>query len=154
MADSNFYKYTVSPTVWTDPLGLDSGKLNRNLGGTRGDRKQAHHVIPEEIWGENTGFFNNIGLNGRMDEAFNGILLPDNNGTARQSGSRTIHRGSHDQYSNHVRGRVATIRNNFQSGAITPAQARRQIRLLQIEMRNSLHNGDFNTGRTKHERLC
>ena len=67
----NFYEYALDPNMWIDPLGLKkrsgSCTLNRRLKGTVGDRMQAHHIIPEEIWNREEAFFNQIKLNGMRD---------------------------------------------------------------------------------------
>lgn len=86
------YGYVKDSNLWIDQLGLDSGILNKNLGGVVGDSKQAHHVIPEEIWKANQDFFDDIGLGGQMDKATNGILLPDKASGVMNGGPQIVHR--------------------------------------------------------------
>ncbi|AIQ13787.1 RHS repeat domain-containing protein [Paenibacillus durus] len=112
------YGYVHDPLTWIDPFGLSSTLLNKALQGIVGDKMQAHHIIPEEIWKANSGFFKQIGLGGKMDEAFNGILLPDSYKSAKAKGMDIIHSGSHPQYSDIVRSRALRIRQQFNMGII------------------------------------
>ena len=135
----NAYRYAPSPTEWVDPNGLCSSTLNRSLGGTTGDRMQAHHLIPEEIWNNHSVFFKNIGMEGKRDVAANGILLPDSEAKARQMRKAFYHCGSHGViYSPLVDNQVTAIERRFNQGKITDVQARAEIEALQKRLRTSL----------------
>ncbi|SNQ45105.1 AHH domain-containing protein [Cellulophaga lytica] len=103
---------------------------------------QAHHVIPEEIWGKNQGFLDDIGLGGQMDKATNGILLPSSNKSMVPNGPDVKHIGSHPKYSAEIDVRVKSISDDFYDGIIDGKTARRNIRKLQMEYKNKLWNGD------------
>ncbi|MDE8744660.1 RHS domain-containing protein, partial [Pectobacterium polaris] len=69
--------YVTNPLMWIDPLGLsNSSILDRAMGGQVGDKLSAHHVIPVEIWKENSEFFDKIGMGDKMNSVFNGIHVP------------------------------------------------------------------------------
>ena len=61
---------------WVDPNGLCSKKLDRALGGSPNDGMQAHHLIPEQVWKEQRGFFSDIGMLNQQDNKENGLLMP------------------------------------------------------------------------------
>jgi len=61
---------------------------NKNLGGRPHDQMQAHHLIPEEVWGRHKIFFNKIGMKDMMDAASNGLLMPDSASKASKDGLR------------------------------------------------------------------
>ncbi|SFE66458.1 RHS repeat-associated core domain-containing protein [Paenibacillus algorifonticola] len=137
------YGYVLDPNVWMDPFGLSSTKLDKQLQGRVGDKMQAHHVIPEEIWKKYILFFNDVGLGGRMDEAFNGIHLPDSSKTAKVKGMKVFHNGSHPLYSAIVEGRIEVILSLFEEeDGINKQEARKMVRKLQMEMKNKIWNGD------------
>ncbi|WP_338815838.1 AHH domain-containing protein (plasmid) [Bernardetia sp. Wsw4-3y2] len=103
---------------------------------------QAHHIIPEEIWKVNKDFLDEIGLDGQMDKATNGILLPDKATGVVSGGPQIVHRGSHPEYSIEVGGRVTNIFNAYDGGFIDKDMAKAQIIQLQGEYRTKLFNGD------------
>ena len=106
----NLYHYGPNSTDVVDPYGLCSTKLNNSLGGKPYDQKQAHHLIPEEIWNENMSFFNKIGMENMRDHRSNGLLMPSNERKARQMGRRYYHCSNHNNYSHLVRLQVEDIR--------------------------------------------
>ncbi|WP_257385290.1 RHS repeat-associated core domain-containing protein [Tahibacter caeni] len=135
----NPYLYAPNPTQWIDPSGLCSSTLDRNLGGTVGDGKQAHHLIPEEIWGDHQAFFDDIGMGGQRDKKENGLLMPASAKKAKQMKRKFYHCGSHGvMYSPMVNKAVTDIEAEFRSGAIDAAQARGRIGALQQSMRGML----------------
>ncbi len=136
------YTYSNDVNIQLDILGLSSRILDKNLGGVKGDSMQAHHVIPEEVWGNNQKFLDDIGLGSQMDKATNGLLLPSNNGAMVPDGPDIKHIGSHPKYSAEVDGRVKAISDDFYDGLIDDKTARRKFRKLQMEYKNKLWNGD------------
>ena len=72
----NLYAYAPNPVEWVDPNGLCSKKLDRALGGSPNDGMQAHHLIPEQVWKEQRGFFSDIGMLNQQDNKENGLLMP------------------------------------------------------------------------------
>lgn len=132
------YGFVHDSNMWIDIFGLNSRILDKNLGGKVGDQMQAHHIIPEQVWKANQGFFDDIGLNGRMDEAFNGMLLPDSEVKAKERAAATYHRGSHPNYNSMTSNRVTSIRTDYELGLIDKKQARTEIRKLQMELKNRI----------------
>lgn len=86
----NLYQYAANPIVFVDPYGLCSTKLNNALGGRPYDEKQAHHIIPEEIWKKNSTFFGKIGMGDMMDHRSNGVLMPSSKDKARKNAPSTL----------------------------------------------------------------
>jgi uncharacterized protein RhaS with RHS repeats len=135
----NFYQYAISPTQWVDPSGLCSSTLNRALGGTAHDKMQAHHLIPEEVWGRQASFFSDIGMGGERDKKENGLLMPDSADQAKKTKRVFYHCGSHGKvYSPMVNNMVTTVRSKYEAGVIDESQARAQISAIQTRLRASL----------------
>ncbi|MBL7772587.1 MAG: AHH domain-containing protein [Chitinophagaceae bacterium] len=134
----NPYSYVKDTNQHIDVLGLSSTVLNQNLGGVVGDHNQAHHLIPEEIWKGNQSMFDQVGMN--MDEAKNGILLPDNEALRQTSGAGVYHYGSHPQYSAMVSNNVDAIRANHIPG-VNDAQIKSELETLQHNLRSNLQAG-------------
>ncbi|MDN3222573.1 RHS repeat-associated core domain-containing protein [Pseudomonas nunensis] len=135
----NFYQYAISPTQWVDPSGLCSSTLNRALGGTAHDKMQAHHLIPEEVWGRQASFFSDIGMGGERDKKENGLLMPDSADQAKKTKRVFYHCGSHGKvYTPMVENMVEKVRDDYDSGDIDKAQARSQISAIQSRLRASL----------------
>ncbi|WP_052941683.1 RHS repeat-associated core domain-containing protein [Chromobacterium subtsugae] len=145
MGGINIYDYAPNPLNWLDPLGLSSTVLNKDLGGVVGDKMQAHHVIPEEIWGKKKSFLDAIGYQGQRDKAPNGVLLPDSQKTAQTMGKKVYHCGSHANYSQLVEEKLSRIQNRYESGAITADQAKNQVSSLQISLRKKINSGRIST---------
>jgi uncharacterized protein RhaS with RHS repeats len=133
------YGYVKDTNNWLDELGLDSTTLNRKLGGSTGDGLQAHHIIPEEVWGSHRNMFDSIGM--EMDSAQNGILLADSDTGRIGRGDAVYHRGSHPGYSSLVKVEVDAIRGRWQPG-INDAQMRSELESLQNRLRNDIQNGN------------
>ena len=108
-----------------------STKLNNALGGRPYDEKQAHHIIPEEIWKKNSTFFGKIGMGDMMDHRSNGVLMPSSKDKARKMRRQLFHCGSHGIYSAAVEQKVSDIRDRFEQGRISAADARMEIGRLQ-----------------------
>ncbi|WP_114789444.1 DUF6531 domain-containing protein [Niabella yanshanensis] len=136
------YKYVANVAAHFDSLGLSSTILNKNLGGVVGDQMQAHHVIPEQVWKANQDFFDDIGLQGQMDKATNGILLPDKASMIDSEGPQIVHRGSHPRYNDEIADRVTNIRGAYDAGLIDASTAKKQVWKLQNEYKNKLWEGD------------
>ncbi|CAN7394612.1 AHH domain-containing protein [Acidovorax sp. LjRoot117] len=131
----NKYEYVANPLNWIDPLGLCSTALNRALGGTNGDEKQAHHLIPEEIWGKHEDFFKKIGMGGQCDAASNGLLMPGSDKKARSMRRKFYHCGSHPLYSALVERQVRQIEQDLTDKKIDIGQGRSKICQLQQQNR-------------------
>jgi RHS repeat-associated protein len=135
----NFYQYAISPTQWVDPNGLCSRTLDRALGGKSNDKMQAHHLIPEEVWGRQASFFSDIGMAGERDKKENGILMPDSAEQAKKTKRVFYHCGSHGKvYTPMVENMVEKVRDDYDSGDIDKVQARAQISAIQSRLRTSL----------------
>jgi RHS repeat-associated protein len=135
----NFYQYVISPTQWVDPNGLCSSTLNRALGGKAHDKMQAHHLIPEEVWGRQASFFSDIGMGGERDKKENGLLMPDSADQAKKTKRVFYHCGSHGKvYTPMVENMVEKVRDDYDSGDIDKGQARSQISAIQSRLRASL----------------
>ncbi|WP_225548741.1 AHH domain-containing protein, partial [Chromobacterium violaceum] len=134
----NIHAYVPNPIAWVDPKGLCSTKLNKNLGGVTRDRMQAHHLIPEEIWGKHQKFFDRIGLEGQRDAATNGLLMPDSAEKAKEMHRKFYHCGSHPAFSAAMNTQVTKIEDKLNSGKIDAAQARNEIAALQKATRATL----------------
>jgi RHS repeat-associated protein len=149
----NFYSYVRNSNSQIDSLGLSSTDLKndmmRGLSPVRGNNMQFHHVIPEAVWNSNSKFFNDIGLGGQRDKAFNGIMLPNSPEAMKDSGLDVYHRGSHKNYNDYVGDRVTKIKNALDDDLISKTEARKLIRKLQMEMKNKIGIGDVSTGHTK-----
>ncbi|MDO6621187.1 AHH domain-containing protein [Shewanella sp. 6_MG-2023] len=118
----------------------------RKLGGKVGDGMQGHHVIPQDIWGRNQGFLNDIGMGGRKNKPENGILLPNSAAGVTPGGPKAYHSGSHSNYSEEVNGRLNKIQDDFYDGKYDKRQARDAVRKEQMKLKNGLFNGDFSNG--------
>jgi RHS repeat-associated protein len=134
---SEFYSYSKDTNIWLDVFGLSSTVLNAALGGVTGDKMQAHHVIPEQVWGDNKPFLDKIGIGGQRDVASNGVLLHDSEAGARGSNKAIYHNGSHDKYSRMVDARVKKIEARHSVHG-DDARARQEIADLQNRLRKVL----------------
>jgi len=137
----NLYSYVYNVNILTDIFGLDSTKLDKNLGGTVGDQMQAHHLIPEEVWKLNQANFDSLKMN--MDSASNGVLLPDNESLRKQMGYSVYHRGSHPQYNLEVKEEVKKILSEYEKGK-NDDDIRKRLETLQETLRERLKNGEGN----------
>jgi hypothetical protein len=133
------YSYVKDINNWLDELGLDSSALNAALGGYVGDGLQAHHVIPEQVWGTHQNMFDKVGMN--MDSAQNGILLADSEAGRISRGDGVYHRGSHPQYNTDMEAKVATIESRWQPG-VNDVQTRKALEDLQNRTKNDIQNGN------------
>ncbi|KAA0265716.1 MAG: hypothetical protein DPW18_13750 [Chloroflexi bacterium] len=94
------HTFFVGEGQWLVHNTCSSTTLSNNLGGGVGDNLQAHHVIPcEYACHPFVERAKNAGWN--MDEAYNGILLPDNIQLSNQLGL-PVHNGPHPGYSSDV----------------------------------------------------
>jgi RHS repeat-associated protein len=131
------YGYVRNNNYQVDTFGLSSTVLNNALGGVTGDGMQAHHLIPEEIWGRNQTFLDQIGIGRERDFASNGVLLHDNEADARSNQKPVWHRGSHANYSDMVNTRVQDIQRRHAIHG-NDARARQEIADLQNRLRRAL----------------
>ena len=127
----NLYQYASNPIISVDPYGLCSTKLNNALSGRPYDEKQAHHIIPEKIWAKRSIFFKKIGMADMMDHRSNGVLMPSSEEKAKKMRRQLFHCGRHDIYSAAVDQKVSDIRDRFEKGKISVADARMEIGRLQ-----------------------
>jgi hypothetical protein len=115
-----------------------STKLDRNLGGVVGDKKQAHHLIPEELFASGNPFLARATAGGfQMDNAYNGLLMPDSLAGGVQAGM-PFHRGSHPNYTNYVRGELRDLellaRQQGWSSARSAQEAQALAQRLRVEV--------------------
>ncbi|MBA4710205.1 RHS repeat-associated core domain-containing protein [Aquitalea aquatica] len=140
----NIHKYADNPIEWVDPWGLKkaggSCALDKSLAGVKGDKKQAQHIIPQEIWNKNENFFDDIGMAGMRDHRSNGVLMPDSQSGAVSANRKYYHNGSHANYSRSVDADVSVIRRNYETGRISAAEARVRIGRLQDERRSQMRS--------------
>lgn len=148
-AGLNLYQYTRNPIGWADPLGLENGAaLTRAMGGNKPAGFQAHHIVPEELFGSHPLL---AGLNPHTPE--NGIYLPqyaDDWDEASHSGrsdcGRTIHRGRHNpDYIDPVRAELdreqAALERQFGDQPIPPCQRQAAARRVMDKFRTRLQAG-------------
>ena len=135
------YSYVQDPSSWLDQFGLNSTVLNKNLGGVVGDKMQAHHVIPEQVWDnpQNKAMFDHLGM--QKDAAQNGILLPDNEALRQQLGTGVYHSGSHPQFNAQVQADVDAIRNQHVPG-VNDASIRTKLEDLQKKLQKDCASGN------------
>nr|WP_210545613.1 RHS repeat-associated core domain-containing protein [Chromobacterium violaceum] len=138
----NLFSYAPNPIERLDPWGLKkkggSCALDKSLAGIKGDKKQAQHIIPQEVWNKNEEFFDNIGMSGMRDHRSNGVLMPDSSSGANAMNRKYYHNGSHKNYSDSVLAEVEQVRFNFDSGNISAADARMRIGRIQERRRKQM----------------
>ncbi len=137
--------YVHNPLEWVDPLGLDSTRLNKNMGGVKGDQLSAHHVIPVEIWERHDSFLTDIGLAGRRDSVENGIFIPGsepafNKGVGK--GMPVFHSSNHPNYSGDVDRRISAIRDDYHDGFLSKDEARIAVRKEQMQLKRDIWSGN------------
>ncbi|MEK5039317.1 RHS repeat-associated core domain-containing protein [Sporosarcina sp. FSL K6-3457] len=144
------YGYVSDTNSWIDPFGLArapsqilSGNIKKGFNGKSFAGSQAHHVIPTNVWKEYQTFFNDIGMGGKRDEAFNGMMIPSNPDTLKGSSFDFIHNTSHSAYNSNVMNRAGNIFEEFDNGLIDEKQARTKVRKLQMQLKNQLQTGHF-----------
>ena len=152
------YGYVSNPNSYIDPSGESSYRLGKNLekngmnhggkvtfgpNGNRSTEWQAHHIIPEQVWKENSDFFKEIGLRGR-DSASNGVFLPNSKEVASKNNLQYFHCGFHDKYNDLIRKEITVIYELYtiESKTIKPdiakANAINSIRNLQNDFRQKM----------------
>ncbi|PZA14247.1 RHS repeat-associated core domain-containing protein, partial [Parazoarcus communis] len=135
--------YAGNPLNFSDPFGLSSAKLDRKLGGRKGDCHQAHHLIPTEIMEDPAyqDMFDRLKSMGfDPDGGGNGILLPDNEDLAKATGLPG-HWSSHDQYTNSVRGEVAALHYQWRRGSISDTDLALGIKDIQYRFKDRIESG-------------
>jgi myo-inositol-hexaphosphate 3-phosphohydrolase len=146
---NRLYSYVEDTNIWLDVEGLSGWLLGKNLtkaghdhGGlvTASNRSfdwQAHHVIPQETWKNNEGFFKEVGFKGKHSAA-NGVFLPNSSTKASQFGGFSVyHSGSHNDYSNLVERRIQRIESNYRIHQ-DKAQAKAELEDLQKRLKTAL----------------
>ncbi|WP_132038718.1 RHS repeat-associated core domain-containing protein [Iodobacter fluviatilis] len=138
----NTYAYAPNSTGWVDPWGLKkkggSCALDKSLAGVKYDKKQAQHLIPQDVWNRNETFFDDIGMSGMRDHRSNGVLMPDNSTDALAMNRKYYHNGSHSNYSRSVENDDNGVKDRYQQGRISAAEARTQIGRLQDKKRSDM----------------
>ncbi|WP_211006624.1 RHS repeat-associated core domain-containing protein, partial [Pectobacterium versatile] len=141
--------YVTNPLMWIDPLGLsNSSILDKAMGGQVGDKLSAHHVIPVEVWKDNSEFFDKIGMGDKMNSVFNGIHVPGSKAAMDADlgkGMGVFHSSNHNNYSEDVRRELENIKSRFSDkelDAKSARDARDAVRKLQIDMKNKIWRGD------------
>ncbi|MBI4760291.1 MAG: AHH domain-containing protein [Chloroflexi bacterium] len=132
------HTFFVGEGQWLVHNACSSATLSNNLGGGIGDNLQAHHVIPCEYAchpfverAKNSGW--------SMDEAYNGILLPDNIQLSKQL-DLPVHNGPHPGYSGAVGNTLDQLerlayRNNWSDN-----KAFQQLRNLADTLKTEIRN--------------
>ena len=142
LGGENLYQFAPNAQRWVDTLGLSPSRiLDRALGGKKGDRLSAHHLIPVEIWAEKKDFLDRIGLQGHRDRASNGLLIPGSRAAYLDGvgkGMRVYHSSSHPNYSDMVRQRLDAIERLQMSDK----EKKKAVRKLQIELRRRIWAGN------------
>lgn len=142
----NLYAYCANPLQDVDPYGLDSRKLDQALGGTPGDGKQAHHIIPEAVMNDHPAMMAAAEQNGwQRDGKQNGIHLPSDDAAARAAnGGKGVpsHRGSHPQYNAMVGAEVQKVADRFNAGLIDGKQAAKELKKISTKYRKMIKNND------------
>ena len=142
LGGENLYQFALNAQRWVDTLGLSPSRiLDRALGGKKGDRLSAHHLIPVEIWAEKKDFLDRIGLQGHRDRASNGLLIPGSRAAYLDGvgkGMRVYHSSSHPNYSDMVRQRLDAIERSQMSDK----EKKKAVRKLQIELRRRIWAGN------------
>jgi hypothetical protein len=93
---------TGEPKKWRQIMSLD-----HELGGTTGDNLDAHHLIPQEFI-HNPVVDRARRLGWQINGKDNGILLPDNEGLAKELGL-PAHTGGHSEWNDFVQGELDKI---------------------------------------------
>ena len=153
------YGYVQDPNMENDPFGLARAPSqvlagNRKKAGDKISGFQAHHVITTNTWKTHQSFFDSIGMGGLRDEAFNGIMMPSNPTTLKGSSFSMIHNTSHPMYSDYVMSRVTDISDQYSLGLINEKEARTDIRKLQVELKNKIQEGYFDTVQSRKYPKC
>lgn len=132
------HTFFVGDGQWLVHNTCSSTALSRNLGGEAFDELQAHHLIPcEHACHPFVQRSQNAGWG--MDEAYNGILLPDNMPLSNQL-DLPVHNGYHQNYSSDVgrelnRFEALAYRNNW-----SDARALQQLKGLANTLRSEIVN--------------
>jgi hypothetical protein len=117
---------------------------------------QRHHMTPAQLMQPNKNFLRKIGFS--LDDGLlqstgqsNMIRLPTNN-TQRNTmkvdplcGDRTIHSGSHPEYTKAVNDRIEMISRQFNQGRISADQARAKMSNLLQALQRQLTSGQYTT---------
>ncbi|MFY0519797.1 RHS repeat-associated core domain-containing protein [Lysinibacillus sp. UGB7] len=153
------YGYVGDTNTWIDVFGLSrapSQILAGNLkkGGSKTAGYQAHHVIQTNVWKRYKTFFDDIGIGGLRDEAFNGMMIPSNPDTLKKSSFNFIHNTHHSLYNSHVVNEIKFISEDFDNEIIDEKAARGKVRKLQMNLKNQLSMGHFDTVQSKKYPKC
>jgi len=143
VGSTNIFSYAINPILLVDPFGLSSAKLDKALGGRKGDCYQAHHLIPEEVMNDPQykSMFDKLKSMGfDPDGAGNGILLPANETLAQQSGLPG-HWSSHDQYTTNIKGDVDTLFRDWKAGKVSDTQLALGTKDIQRRGKNNIETG-------------
>jgi RHS repeat-associated protein len=140
----NEYAYATNPIGWIDPLGLANGAaLAANMPGARPPGHQAHHLVPEELYGPPP----HAALSS-LDphEGRNGIYLPTYHDDVVPGGASTIHRGSHPRFTEHASAELDRVereaqREHQRTGRPICECRREGVSRLQDSLRSNLHSG-------------
>jgi hypothetical protein len=130
------HTFYVGEGQWLVHNACSGTILSRNLGGEAGDGMQAHHLIPCEF--ECHPFVRRATAAGwDMNEAYNGILLPDNPNL-----SNTLrlprHAGYHSEYSLSVRNSLNYLEDIASSNGWSNAQSFTQLKSFATSLRNGI----------------
>jgi hypothetical protein len=117
---------------------------------------QRHHMTPAQLMEPNKNFLRKIGFS--LDDGLlkstgqsNMIRLPTNDAQRNAMkadplcGDRTIHSGSHPEYTRAVNDRIETISRQYNMGRISADQARVKVSNLMQALQRQLTSGQYTT---------
>ncbi len=125
----NLYKYAPNPTGWLDPLGWITYNTMPSIAGF-----QKHHIIPQQLSGH--GAIKSAGMN--IHKTGNIIYLPTD---AEYHPTRTIHRGSHAQYTASVEQKLDMVHDYGQRNGWTKEQYSKAVDSVIADERKGLRSG-------------
>ncbi|QKZ02409.1 RHS domain-containing protein [Pseudomonas eucalypticola] len=138
----NLYKYAPNPLGWLDPLGWVTYNTMESIAGF-----QKHHIIPQQLAGHEA--IKLAGLN--IHDVSNVIYLPTQ---PENHPTRTIHRGSHPQYTASVEAKLDAIHEHGHSNGWSKAEYDRAVRATIVNERKGLRTGQTMLNKKFNQRGC
>ncbi|MEE4857779.1 RHS repeat-associated core domain-containing protein, partial [Pseudomonas alliivorans] len=126
---SNLYQYAPNPLGWLDPLGWVTYNTMQALAGF-----QKHHIIPQQLVGHEA--IKASGMN--IHKVSNIIYLPK---YAENHPTRTIHRGSHAQYTASIEQKLDQVHEYGKNNGWTKAEYNRAVNNIIASERKGLRSG-------------
>ncbi len=125
----NLYKYAPNPTGWLDPLGWITYNTMPGISGF-----QKHHIIPQQL--ADHGALKMAGIN--IHKTSNIIYLPTH---AENHARRTIHRGSHPQYTASIEQKLDMVHDYGQKNGWSKTDYNKAVNSVIADERKGLRNG-------------